>query len=68
MKPSEFLYFPTKSGKWILDSQGKPRVYKSPKMLLKNLKPNQYDHIQVYVCDDVFSREEFEGMVTPYDR
>lgn len=68
MTPSEFLYFPTKNGKWILDSQGKPRVYKSPRMLLKNAHPQDYDHIQVYVVDDVVTKEEFERMVTPYDR
>ncbi len=68
MTPSEFLYFPTKNGKWILDSQCKPRVYKSPRMLLKNLKPQDYDQVQVYACDDVLSKEEFESVVTPYDR
>ena len=68
MATSEFLYFPTKNGKWILNSQGKPRVYKSPRMLLKNLKSKDYDHIQVYTIDDVLSREEFEKAVTPYDR
>jgi hypothetical protein len=68
MTPSEFLYFPTKGGEWILDSQGKPRVYKSPRMLFKNLKPQDYDHVHVYACDDVLSREEFEEAVTPYDR
>ena len=68
MIPSEFLYFPTKNGKWIFDSRGKPRVYKSPRTLLKNLKPQDYDYIQVYACDDVLSRKEFEMAVTPYDR
>lgn len=68
IKPSEYLYFPTKKGQWLRNSQGNPRVYKNPRMLLKNLKPQDYDHIQVYVCDDVLSREEFEGLVTPYDR
>ena len=68
IKPSEFLYFPTKNGNWLRDSQGKPRVYKSPRALLKNLKSHEYDHIQIYACDDVVSREEFERSVTPYDR
>ena len=68
MKPSEFLYFPTKNGQWLLDSQGKPRVYKSPRMLLRNLNSHEYDHVQVYACDDILSREEFGEAVTPYDR
>ena len=67
IKPSEFLYFPTKNGNWLRDSQGKPRVYKSPKMLLKNCEHLKYDHIQIYMCDDVVSREELERMVTPYE-
>lgn len=67
LEPSEYLYFPTKNGQWLRDSQGKPRVYKSPKALLQNLKPHNYDHVQVYACDDVFTKEEFEGLVTPYD-
>lgn len=66
--PSEYLYFPTKNGKWLMDSQGKPRVYKSPRMLLKNCKTQEYDHIQIFAVDDVVCKEEFERMVTPYDR
>ena len=68
IKPSEYLYFPTKNGQWVKDSQGKPRVYKSPRMALQNLKVHEYDHIQVYACDDVLTKEEFERSVTPYDR
>ena len=60
LTPSKFLYFPTKNGKWLKDSQGKPRVYKDYKMALKNLKKQDYDHIQIYVVDDVVNREEFE--------
>lgn len=58
--PSDFLYFPTKNGKWLEDSQGKPRMYKSATMALKNLKKQEYDHIQIYIVDDVVSREDFE--------
>lgn len=60
MMPSRFLYFPVKNGKWLRDSQGKPRVYKSVNVALKNLKKEQYDQVQVYAVDDVLSREEFE--------
>lgn len=60
MMPSRFLYFPVKNGKWLRDSQGKPRVYKSVNAALKNLKKEQYDQVQVYAVDDVLSREEFE--------
>ena len=60
MMPSRFLYFPTKNGKWLRDSQGKPRVYKSVNAALKNLKKEQYDQVQVYAVDDILSREEFE--------
>ena len=66
--PSEFLYFPTKNGNWLGDSQCKPRVYKSPRALLQNLKPHEYDHVQIYACDDVVTKEEFEGRLTPNDR
>lgn len=58
--PSKYLYFPTKNGKWLRDSQGKPRVYKSPEMALQNLKTHEYDHIQLYSCQYVFTKEEFE--------
>lgn len=68
MTPSEFLYFPVKDGKWLRNSQGNPRVYKSPRMLIKNLKPQAYDHVQVYAIDDVLNREEWESAVTCYDR
>lgn len=60
IKRSGFLYFPTKDGKWLRDSQGKPRVYKNAKTAHKNLKTKEYDLIQVYAIDDVLSREEFE--------
>ena len=63
MTPSNFLYFPLKNGKWLRDSQGKPRVYKSVKSAIKNLKKEEYDHIQVYAIDDVISREEIEKAV-----
>jgi hypothetical protein len=64
IKPSDYLYFPIRNGKWLQDSQGKPRVYKSVSQALKNLKKQEYDHIQIYVVDDVLSREEFESEVT----
>ena len=58
--PSDFLYFPTKNGNWLQDSQGKPRMYKSAKTALKNLEKQEYDHIQIYCIDDVVSKEDFE--------
>ena len=63
MTPSNFLYFPVKNGKWLRDSQGKPRVYKSAKAAVKNLQRTDYDLIQVYAVDDVVIREEFEKAV-----
>ena len=62
MRPSEYLYFPIKNGKWLRDSQGKPRVYKSARLALRNLEKFEYDSIQIYAVDDVVSREEFEGI------
>ena len=61
MKPSEYLYFPTKNGEWLRDSQGKPRVYKSAMSAIKNLKNQDYDSMQIYTVDDVVSREFFES-------
>jgi hypothetical protein len=61
MTPSEHLYFPVKDGKWLRDSQGKPRVYKNPKRAFENLKKLEYDAIQIYAIDDVLSREYFES-------
>lgn len=60
IKPSNFLYFPVKNGKWLSDSQGKPRVYKSKEQAIKNLKTHEFDSIHIYVIDDEVSREEFE--------
>ena len=63
IKPSNILYFPIRNGRWLQDSQGKPRVYKSVSQAVKNLKKHEYDHIQIYTIDDVLSREEFEKAV-----
>ena len=60
LNPSDFLYFPVKNGKWLRDSQGKPRVYKSVKSAMRNLEREHYDFMQIYAIDDVVSREEFE--------
>lgn len=60
MTPSCILYIPTKNGKWLKDSQGKLRVYKNANSAIRNLKKEQYDHIQVYVIDYVISRDEFD--------
>lgn len=68
LTPSDFLYFPVKNGKWLRDSQGKPRVYKSATAAYKNLKKHEYDLIQVYAVDDVLSREEFEQAVEKNER
>jgi hypothetical protein len=63
MKPSEYLYFPTKNGEWLRDSQGKPRVYKRAMSAIKNLKNQDYDSMQIYTVDDVVSREFFESFL-----
>ena len=63
MTPSEYLFFPTKDGKWLQDSQGKPRVYKSALAAVKNLKKHQYDEMQIYTVDDAVKREDFERLV-----
>lgn len=60
MKPSKFLFVPLKSGEWLRDSQGKPRMYKSAAMALSNLKNHDYDIMQVFAIDEILSREEFE--------
>lgn len=61
-KPSEYLFFPIKDGKWLRDSQGKPRVYKSPTAALNNLKNHEYDTILVYAIEDIVTKEEFESL------
>ncbi len=66
MKPVEYLYFPVCNGKWLRDSQGRPRVYKSAKTAIKNLERHKYDSIQLYALDDVYSREEFEEIMRKY--
>lgn len=63
MTPSNYLYFPTKNGKWLRDSQGKPRVYKSATAAAKNLQRQDYDQIQIYAVDDVLCKEKFEKAV-----
>lgn len=63
MKPSEYLYFPTKNGEWLRDSQGKPMVYKSAMSAIKNLKNQDYDSMKIYTVDDVVSREFFESFL-----
>lgn len=63
IEPSDFLYFPIKNGKWLRDSQGKPRVYKSATAAFRNLENQDYELIQIYAVDDVLSREEFEKAV-----
>ena len=63
LKPSKFLCFPMKNGKWLRDSQGKPRMYKSMSSAMQNLKKQDYDCINIYVVDDEISREEFERIM-----
>lgn len=60
MKPSKYLFIPFKDGRWLRDSQGKPRIYKSASMALNYLKRRDYDTMQVFAIDDVMSRESFE--------
>ena len=54
------IYFPMKNGKWLTDSRGKIRVYKSLKRAVKENKDREYDHIQIFMLDDVLSREYCE--------
>jgi hypothetical protein len=56
----KFLYFPIKNGQWLIDSRGKVRLYKSFSSAVRNCKDREYDHIQVFVLDDVLSRKECE--------
>ena len=67
IRPSKYLYFPIKHGAWLMDSQGKPRVYKSLESARKNLKKEDYDFIQIYTVDDIVSREEFEKVGSTTD-
>ena len=60
MKPSKYLFFPIKNGKWLRDSQGKPRVYKTSDGVILNLKNVDYDAIQVFKLDNSVSKEVFE--------
>ena len=57
---SKVVCFPIKDGKWLTDSKGKVRVYKSVKRAVQENKDREYDHIQVFMLDDVLSREECE--------
>ena len=63
LTPSDFLYFPVKNGKWLRDSQGKPRVYRSATAAFNNLKNQEYDLMLIYAADDALSRQEFEKAV-----
>lgn len=60
MKPSEYLFVPLKNSKWLRDSQGKPRIYKSSAFARNNLRHLDYDVMQIFAVDDEVSREEFE--------
>lgn len=60
MKPTKYLFFPTKNGEWLRDSQGKPRVYKTVGGALRNPAHLDYDTMQIFECIDKPSREEFE--------
>lgn len=68
MKPSENLFFPTKNGEWLRDSQGKPRVYKSAKSAVRNLERFEYDTMLIYTLDDFLGREDFEKEVSRHDK
>ena len=67
IKPSEYLFIPTKNGRWLRDSQGKPRMYKSAGMAVTMLKNHEWDEIQIYKVDDELSREDFEKAVQSED-
>jgi hypothetical protein len=51
----------------LTDSKGKVRVYKSVKRAVQENKDREYDHMQVFVLDDVLSREECEKGVSNND-
>ena len=57
---SKIVCFPVKDGKWLTDSKGKVRVYKTVKRAVVENKDREYDHIQVFVLDDVLTRKECE--------
>lgn len=57
---SKTVCFPVRDGKWLTDSKGKVRVYKSLKRAVLENQNREYDHIQVFMIDDVLSREEAE--------
>lgn len=64
MMPSKFIFIPIRNGKWLTDSKGKTRIYKTFKRAVQENKDREYDHIQVYMLDDVLSREECEKGVS----
>lgn len=59
---SNYLFFPTKNDEFLMDSQGKPRVYKTLEAMTKNLKQD-WDKMVVYALDDIVSREEVEKLL-----
>lgn len=67
LKPSKYIYIPIKNRRWLSDSQGKPRMYKSVEAAVKNLKNHCYDYIHAYAIDDEVSREVFENSVGETD-
>lgn len=60
---NNLVCFPVKDKKWLTDSKGKVRVYKTVKRAVVENKDREYDHIQVFMLDDVLSREECETLV-----
>jgi len=60
IKPTDYLFVPLKNGEWLRDSQGKPRMYKSVAMALKNLTNHDYDVMQIFAIDDIVSKADFE--------
>ena len=60
----KFIFIPIRNGQWLKDSRGKLRIYKSFSSAVRNCKDREYDHIQVFMLDDVLSRKECERGVS----
>lgn len=63
LKPCGYLFFPIKDGRFLRDSQGKPRFYNSAEKAVKELERFDYDFMKIYEEHDMVSRRELESFL-----
>jgi hypothetical protein len=60
MNAPEYWFVPLLNNEMLIDSQNKPRMYKTAKALMENLKMREYTAVLIYAEDDYVTRQEFE--------